>query len=172
MTAAGVRHHVALSVVGTDRLPDSGYLRAKVAQEKLISDVRRSRSRSCTRRSSSSSSAASPTRRPTASTVRLPPVLFQPVAAATSPPRSAGSPGDAARRHTSRSAGPEQFRSRRARPTPFSLRNDAAEVVSDPHAPFFGGLTELSERSLIPETPSASDQNPLRRLAQPADRGQ
>src|SRR5262249_28125153 len=34
--AAGVRHHVALSVVGTDRLPDSGYLRAKSAQEKLI----------------------------------------------------------------------------------------------------------------------------------------
>lgn len=34
--AAGVGHHVALSVVGSDRLPDSGYLRAKVAQEKLI----------------------------------------------------------------------------------------------------------------------------------------
>ena len=33
---AGVRHHVALSVVGADRLPDSGYLRAKVAQERLI----------------------------------------------------------------------------------------------------------------------------------------
>ena len=34
--AAGVRHHLALSVVGTDRLPESGYLRAKVAQENLI----------------------------------------------------------------------------------------------------------------------------------------
>src|ERR1041384_2887453 len=33
---AGVQHHVALSIVGTDRTPDSGYLRAKVAQEKLI----------------------------------------------------------------------------------------------------------------------------------------
>src|SRR5689334_13876035 len=33
---AGVKHHVALSIVGTDRLPDSGYMRAKVAQEKLI----------------------------------------------------------------------------------------------------------------------------------------
>src|SRR5262247_214770 len=33
---AGVRHHVALSVVGTDRMPDNGYFRAKVAQEKLI----------------------------------------------------------------------------------------------------------------------------------------
>src|SRR5882724_5938920 len=35
-TSAGVKHHVALSIVGTDRLPDSGYLRAKVAQESLI----------------------------------------------------------------------------------------------------------------------------------------
>ena len=34
--AAGVRHHVALSIVGTDRLPDNGYFRAKIAQEKLI----------------------------------------------------------------------------------------------------------------------------------------
>ena len=34
--AAGVRHHVALSVVGTDRLPDNGYFRAKAAQEELI----------------------------------------------------------------------------------------------------------------------------------------
>ena len=33
---AGVKHHIALSIVGTDRLPDSGYLRAKVAQEKII----------------------------------------------------------------------------------------------------------------------------------------
>jgi uncharacterized protein YbjT (DUF2867 family) len=35
-SAAGVRHHVALSVVGTDRMPGSGYMRAKIAQEKLI----------------------------------------------------------------------------------------------------------------------------------------
>src|SRR5262249_53067986 len=34
--AAGVRHHVALSIVGTDRTPDNGYFRAKIAQEKLI----------------------------------------------------------------------------------------------------------------------------------------
>jgi uncharacterized protein YbjT (DUF2867 family) len=38
-TRAGVKHHVALSVVGADRLPDSGYLRAKVVQEKLIRDA-------------------------------------------------------------------------------------------------------------------------------------
>jgi uncharacterized protein YbjT (DUF2867 family) len=38
--AACVQHHVALSIVGTDRLPDQGYYRAKVAQEKLIEDFR------------------------------------------------------------------------------------------------------------------------------------
>ncbi len=37
-TAAGVRHHVALSVVGADRMPDSGYMRAKVAQERMIAE--------------------------------------------------------------------------------------------------------------------------------------
>jgi uncharacterized protein YbjT (DUF2867 family) len=37
--AAGVKHHVALSIVGADKLPDSGYLRAKVAQEKIIRDA-------------------------------------------------------------------------------------------------------------------------------------
>lgn len=38
--AAGVQHHVALSVVGTDRLQDSGYFRAKLAQEKLIKEAK------------------------------------------------------------------------------------------------------------------------------------
>ena len=52
--AAGVGHHVALSVVGTDRLTESGYFRAKLAQEKLIEGPR-SRTRSSTRRSSTSS---------------------------------------------------------------------------------------------------------------------
>ena len=61
--AAGVGHHVVLSIVGVDRLADSGYMRAKVAQEEI---PRRpaSPTRSSARRSSSSSSEASPTRRP------------------------------------------------------------------------------------------------------------
>ncbi|HEY1945458.1 MAG TPA: hypothetical protein VGG97_00515 [Bryobacteraceae bacterium] len=48
--AAGVRHHVALSVVGTERLSESGYFRAKIAQEKLIKDLQ-SYTPSSTRRS-------------------------------------------------------------------------------------------------------------------------
>jgi uncharacterized protein YbjT (DUF2867 family) len=63
--AAGVKHHVALSVVGADRLPESGYLRAKVAQEETVKADSMPYTISA-RRSSSSSSAASPTRAPTA----------------------------------------------------------------------------------------------------------
>ena len=63
--AAGVGYHVALSVVGTERLQESGYFRAKLVQEQLI-EGRRSPTRSSARRSSSSSWTASLTRPPTA----------------------------------------------------------------------------------------------------------
>src|ERR671911_691301 len=78
--AAGVGHHVALSVVGCDRLPDSGYLRAKVAQEKLIksssipySIVRATQFFEFMKRIADSATEGN--------TVRLPPVAFQPMAA-------------------------------------------------------------------------------------------
>ena len=89
--AAGVGHHVALSVVGADRLPDSGYLRAKVAQEEL-SRPAASRTRSSARRSSSSSSAASPTRAPTATRFAWRPSSSSPRRPTTSPPRWPTSP--------------------------------------------------------------------------------
>ena len=63
---AGVKHHVALSIVGADRNPDSGYLRAKVAQEKLIKSSRPYPTQFSARRSSSNSSAVSPMRAPRA----------------------------------------------------------------------------------------------------------
>ena len=58
---AGVGHYVALSIVGADGLPESGYLRAKVAQEKMITG-RVCRTRSCGPRSSRSSPTRSPIR--------------------------------------------------------------------------------------------------------------
>ena len=64
-TAAGVGHHVALSVVGIERLPEYGYFRAKIAQEKLIKGSSIP-TQSSARRSSSSSSAESPMRAPSA----------------------------------------------------------------------------------------------------------
>src|SRR6476469_5048155 len=78
--ASGVGHHVALSVVGSDRVPDSGYLRAKVAQEKLIKEgsipytiVRSTQFFEFVKRIADEAT--------TENAVRLPPVLFQPIAA-------------------------------------------------------------------------------------------
>src|SRR3954467_12834433 len=107
--AAGVRHHVALSVVGSDRLPDSGYLRAKVAQEKLIKEssipysiVRATQFFEFVNRIADEATDGN--------TVRLPPVLFQPIAAddvAGAVARAAtGSPLNG----IVEVAGPEQFR--------------------------------------------------------------
>src|SRR4029453_11849203 len=78
--AAGVRHHVALSIVGTDRTPDNGYFRAKVAQEKLIvaSGLPYTIIRSTQFLEFLGGIAASSTE---GSTVRLSPGLFQPIAA-------------------------------------------------------------------------------------------
>src|SRR2546422_895225 len=78
--SAGVGHHVALSVVGSDRAPESGYLRAKVAQEKLIrsssipySIVRATQFFEFLKRIADEATDGN--------TVRIPPVLFQPMAA-------------------------------------------------------------------------------------------
>jgi uncharacterized protein YbjT (DUF2867 family) len=78
--AAGVGHHVALSVVGSERLPDSGYLRAKIAQEKLIKEsgvpytiVRSTQFFEFLKRIAGEASDGN--------TVRLPPVMLRPIAA-------------------------------------------------------------------------------------------
>lgn len=78
-TRAGVGHHVALSVVGADRMPDSGYMRAKVAQEKIIvsSGVPYSILRATQFYEFLDAIAGSGT---VGDTVRLPPASFQPVA--------------------------------------------------------------------------------------------
>ena len=146
--AAGVGHHVALSVVGSDRLPDSGYLRAKVAQEKLIKEspipysiVRATQFFEFLTRIADSATEGT--------TVRLPSVGFQPLAAddvASAVAKVAmGSPLNG----TVEVAGPEQFRFDEFISRGLSARNDPREVIADPHAPYFG--TELSERSLVPD---------------------
>src|SRR5687767_197971 len=78
--AAGVGHHVVLSIIGSDRLPDSGYMRAKVAQEKLIKEssipysiVRATQFFEFVKRIADSATDGN--------TVRLPSVGFQPLAA-------------------------------------------------------------------------------------------
>src|SRR5262245_36390310 len=139
--AAGVRHHVALSVVGTDRLPDSGYLRAKVAQEKLIkeSSIPYSIVRATQFFEFFKSIADSAT---DGNTVRLPPVRFQPIAAedvANAVARVAmGSPLNG----IVEIAGPEQFRFDELIRIGLSAIKDAREVIAEPHARYFG--SELS----------------------------
>ena len=145
--AAGVGHHVALSVVGSDRLPDSGYLRAKVAQEKLIKEssipysiVRATQFFEFVNRIADEATDGN--------TVRLPPVRFQPMAAddvASAVARVAvASPLNG----IVEVAGPEQFRFDELIRLGLSARKDPREVIADPRARYFG--TELSERSLVP----------------------
>ena len=145
--AAGVGHHVALSVVGTDDLPDSGYMRAKAAQEKLIKEspiaysiVRATQFFEFLKPIADAATEGN--------TVRLPPVRFQPMASddvATAVARVAvGSPLNG----IIDVAGPEQMRFDEFIRRAISTGNDRREVIADPHAQYFG--TELKERSLVP----------------------
>jgi len=143
--AAGVRHHVALSVVGTDRLSESGYMRAKFAQETLIEESRIPFSivRATQFFESIWKLAALDTE---GTTVRVPPVLVQPIAgddvAGTVGNIGIGTPLNA----TIELAGPEQFRADEVARRRLTARHDAREVVIDPKARFFGA--EVDERSL------------------------
>lgn len=145
--AARVKHHVALSVVGTDRLMESGYMRAKIAQENLI------------RESSIPYSIVHATQffefvmgiadaATDGDSVRLAPVLVQPMAAddvATAMEQIAiGAP----RNGIVELGGPEQFRLDELMRHSLKERHDPREVVTDVHAPYFGAL--LSERTLVP----------------------
>jgi uncharacterized protein YbjT (DUF2867 family) len=143
---AGVRHHVALSVVGTDRLPDSGYLRAKLAQEKLIqtspipySIVHATQFYEFVKRIADEATAGD--------VVRLPPVLIQPIAAAEVAAAVAEVAVGAPLNAIVEVAGPDQVRFDVLVQRGLSARKDARKVVADPHARYFG--TELGERSLV-----------------------
>jgi uncharacterized protein YbjT (DUF2867 family) len=142
---AGVKHHVALSIVGADGLPDSGYLRAKVAQEEAVraggipyTIVRATQFFEFIGRIADSATEGG--------TVRLPPVLFQPEAAAdvsatladvaTSPPVNG----------IVELGGPEQFRFDELARRFLEARNDPREVVGDVRARYYG--TELDDHSL------------------------
>ncbi|MFF3737611.1 SDR family oxidoreductase [Streptomyces sp. NPDC002566] len=144
---AGVAHHVALSVVGTERLPESGYFRAKVAQEQLIE--KSSIPYSIVHATQFFEFVASIADNATADgAVRLAPVLFQPVAGddvARAVGRiSTGSPLNG----RMDVAGPERFRMDEFFRQALAARNDPREVVTDPHARYFGA--ELSEGTLVP----------------------
>lgn len=144
---AGVRHHVALSVVNADRLPDSGYMRAKVAQEKLIkeSTIPYTILRATQFFEFLSGIAQSGT---DGQTVRLSPALVQPIAsddvAAALTDITVGAPLNG----TIEVAGPEKFRLDELVQRFLSANNDPRKVVTDIHARYFG--IELNDRSLTP----------------------
>lgn len=146
--AAGVGHHVALSIVGAERLPNSGYLRAKVAQEKLIkeSPIPYSIVRATQFFEFLKSIADSATE---GNTVQLPSVGFQPLAAEDVANAVAKVAMESPLNGTVEIAGPELFRFDEFISRGLSARNDPREVVADPHALYFG--TELSDRSLVPD---------------------
>jgi uncharacterized protein YbjT (DUF2867 family) len=145
--AAGVTHHVALSVVGIERLPGYGYFRAKVAQEKLIkeSSIPYSIVRATQFFEFVTSVAASAT---VGNIVRLPPVLIQPMAAddvAKAVGKIAvGTPENS----IVEIGGPEAFRLDELVRQGLTARLDPREVVADPQARYFGGMP--SERTLVP----------------------
>jgi uncharacterized protein YbjT (DUF2867 family) len=145
-TAAGVRHHVALSIVGTDRT-DNGYFRGKVAQEKLVeaSGIPYTIIRSTQFMEFLGAIADSSA---DGNTVRIPPVLFQPIAGddvaamaadvALAPPRSG----------IVEIAGPRRAPFNEIVARYLNAVGDRREVVSDTKAPYYGGRVE--ERSLVP----------------------
>jgi uncharacterized protein YbjT (DUF2867 family) len=144
---AGVRHHVALSVVGTERLSESGYFRAKIAQEKLIKDSSVPYSIVHATQffefvNSIADAATEGTR------VRLAPVFIQPMAADDVASAVARIAGGTPLNGTVEVAGPERFRLDELIRRELNARNDPREVVADPHARYFGA--ELRERTLIP----------------------
>jgi uncharacterized protein YbjT (DUF2867 family) len=146
--SAGVRHHVALSVVGTQKLADRGYFKAKEVQESII------------RGSSIPYSIVHATQfyeflnaiaelATDGNTVRLPPTIFQPMAsvdvAACVARTAAGAPVGG----IVECAGPEQFRMDELIRRALAARNDPRTVVTDPSAPYFGVYT-IDDTTLVP----------------------
>jgi len=146
-TAAGVGHHVALSIVGTDRTPENGYFRAKVAQEKLIeaSGVPYTIVRATQFLEFLGGIADSAT---DGNTVRLSPGLFQPIAAEDVAPMVADVALAAPRNGIVEIAGPERAPFDEIIARYLKAVADPRQVVRDPEARYFGGKVE--ELSLVP----------------------
>src|SRR5436309_12326189 len=145
--AAGVGHHVALSIVGTDRTADNGYFRAKLAQEKLIeaSAIPYTVIRATQFLEFLATIAASSA---DGNTIRLSPGLFQPIAADDVVAIVADVALAAPRSGIVEIAGPERAPFNEIIARYLKAVGDPREVVSDPEARYWGGRVE--ERSLVP----------------------
>jgi uncharacterized protein YbjT (DUF2867 family) len=146
-TAAGVRHHIALSIVGTDRKPDNGYFRAKVAQEKLVeaAGIPYTIIRSTQFLEFLSGIAAEATK---GKMVRVSPGLFQPIAADDVAFFVADVALAAPLNGIVEIAGPERAPFNEIIARYLKAVGDPREVVRDPQARYFGGLVD--DQSLVP----------------------
>ena len=146
--AAGVGHHIVLSVVGIERLPEYGYFRAKNLQEKLIkaslipySIIRATQFFEFVGRIADEGTVGN--------TVRVTSALIQPMAAddvaGAVATIAVGTPVNG----TVEVGGPEKFRLDELVRQGLAAHNDPRKIISDPHARYFGG--ELSERTLVPD---------------------
>lgn len=145
--SAGVRHHVSLSVVGTDRLQESGYFRAKLAQEQLIKAspipytlIHATQFFEFIRAIAQLSTEGG--------TVRLAPVRFQPIAAEDVASSIVEVAVAEPLNGTVEIAGPEAFRLDEAVQKVLEFDHDPRRVVADPEAPYSGA--RLSEATLVP----------------------
>lgn len=145
--AAGVRHHIALSVVGTERLLESGFFRAKLAQENLIKAssnpytiVRATQFFEFVKPIADFSSEGNQ--------VRLPSALIQPMAADDVASALARVATSSPVNRTIEIGGPEKFRLDELARRALAALHDPREVISDPHARYYG--IQVSERALIP----------------------
>ena len=145
--AAGVGHHVALSVVGSERLLQSGYFRAKIAQENLIkgsaipySIIRATQFFEFVRGIADFSTEGNQ--------VRLPTALIQPMAADDVAAALAAFATGPAVNATVEIGGPERFRLEELVRQGLAASNDPREVVADPNARYYG--VALAEKTLVP----------------------
>jgi uncharacterized protein YbjT (DUF2867 family) len=145
--AAGVEHHVALSIVGTDRIAGSGYLRAKLVQEQLIEQsptpytiVRATQFFEFARRIADEASDGD--------SVRVPPVLIQPMAADDVAAALCNVALDAPLNDVTEIGGPEPLKFEDFVRQGLRAGGDQRVVASDARARYFGA--ELRERSLLP----------------------
>lgn len=145
--AAGVGHHVMVSIVGIDRASDCGYYRAKVAQEKLIKDssIPYSIVRATQFFEFLNTIADAATH---GSAVRVPLARMQPIAVDDAARAVAEVSTGAPLNGTVEIGGPEPFYMAALLQRVLGARNDSREVVADPHARYFGAA--LSEYALVP----------------------
>jgi uncharacterized protein YbjT (DUF2867 family) len=157
-TAAGVSHHVALSVVGTDRLQESGYFRAKLAQEEVVKAgsvpytiLRATQFFEFLGRIADSSTDGD--------TVRLAPVFVQPESADDVAAALAEIAVNQPVNGIVELAGPDQFRLDELARRNLAHRHDPRQVVADPHARYNGA--ELHEHTLVPSAGARLGQSHL-----------